>query len=318
MWLAALSIDLDEIPCYAAIHGLAAPAGDAAWAVYRRALPRIEAWLAEIDARATFFAIGADLADPVAAAAIARLHRAGHEIGNHSFSHRYDFSLGTRDAIHEDVVRARDAIAAITGNAPRGFRAPGYNVVDTVFDVLEALGVTYDSSVFPCPAYYAARAVSLAWIAARGRRSVSLRGDPNVLRAPADPYRIGRPYWRAGAGIVELPIGVTHAARLPFLGTSVALAGKRGGAWLTRGMVGRPFVNFELHGIDFADANEDAIGFLRAHQPDLRRPLAEKRDALRSAVDTLRDAGYVFVTLAEAAEQLGGGTSPLDPPPAPP
>lgn len=304
MRLAALSIDLDEIPRYTAIHGLEAPSEEAAWAVYRHALPRIEAWLVELGVRATFFAIGEDLAEPVAAAAIRRLHEAGHEIGNHSFSHRYDFSLGAPAAIRDDVARGRDAIARVTGRTPTGFRAPGYNVVDDVFDGLEALGVAYDSSVFPCPAYYAARAASLAWIGVRGRRSASLRGDPNVLRAPADPYRVGRPYWRSGSGVVELPIGVTRGARLPFLGTSVALAGPSGGAWLARRIAGRPFVNFELHGIDFADADADGLAFLRPHQPDLRRSHAQKRDALRTAVEALREAGYSFVTLAEAAQQV--------------
>lgn len=301
MRLAAISVDLDEIGCYTAIHGLPTPSGDAASAIYRRALPRIEAWLAEIGVSATFFTIGSDLSTPVAADAVRRLHAAGHEIGNHSFSHRYDFSLGTPDAIRDDVARGRDAIAALTGRAPSGFRAPGYNVVDEVFDALEALGVAYDSSVFPCPAYYVARAASLAWIRARGRRSVSLRGDAGVLRASADPYRAGRPYWRPGGGIVELPIGVTRDLRLPFIGTSVVLAGTRGAAWLAHRIAGRPLVNLELHGIDFADAEQDDLAFLQPHQPDLRRTFDQKRAALTTAVMTLRDEGYDFVTLDEAA-----------------
>ena len=38
--LAALSVDLDEIGCYTAIHGLEAPSEDAARAIYRQAVPR--------------------------------------------------------------------------------------------------------------------------------------------------------------------------------------------------------------------------------------------------------------------------------------
>lgn len=311
MRLAALSVDLDEIPCYAAIHGLAPPGGDTAHAVYRCALPRFEALLDALGIRATFFAIGSDLDDAGAAAAIRRLHRGGHEVANHSFWHRYDFSRSTPEAMREDVARGRDAIAAVTGEAPVGFRAPGYNVVDAVFDVLADLGVAYDSSVFPCPAYYGARAAAIAWIRARGRRSTSLVGDAGVLRAPADPYRVGRPYWRRGDGTLELPIAVTRATsgRLPFIGTSLVLSGAARAAWLTRRIAGRPLVNLELHGIDLADADEDGLGFLAGHQPDLRRPVARKRASLVAAVTALRDAGYTFVTLREATSHFDAPTS---------
>ena len=94
---------------------------------------------------------------------------------------------------------------------------------------------------------------------------------------------------------------MTRWARLPFIGTSVVLQGPRVARWLSRGMVGRPFVNLELHGIDLSDADEDGLTELRAHQPDLRRTAAQKEEALRASVSTLRDAGYTFVTLAQAA-----------------
>ncbi len=303
MRLAALSIDLDEIPCYASIHGLHAPDTGAAHAIYRRALPRFEALLTELGLPATFFAIGRDLDDAEAAASIRRLDRAGYEIGNHTYAHRYDFSLGAADAIRDDIRRGRDAIASVTGHAPVGFRAPGYNVVDAVFDALAELGFTYDSSVFPCPAYYAARATAIAWIHARGRHSSSIVGDPGVLAAPADPYRVGRPYWRRGDGVLELPIGVTRASsgRLPFIGTTLALAGPSRSAWLARRIAGRELVNLELHGIDLADAAEDDLGFLVPHQPDLRVPLARKRATLLATLGVLREAGYQFVTLRDAA-----------------
>jgi hypothetical protein len=137
------------------------------------------------------------------------------------------------------------------------------------------------------------------------RRSRSIVDDPRVLTAPADPYRVGRPYWRRGGGVLELPIGVTRLARLPYIGTSVVLAGALGARLLTRAMVGRPLVSLELHGIDLADAEADGLGFLAPHQPDLRRPLYAKEGALRAAIAALREAGYRFVTLREAARAHG-------------
>ena len=67
---------------------------------------------------------------------------------------------------------------------------------------------------------------------------------------------------------------------------------------------GRPLVNLELHGIDLADVKEDGLEFLAPHQPDLKRTAQEKSSALRAAIRTLRDSGYEFVTLADAASRF--------------
>jgi hypothetical protein len=79
------------------------------------------------------------------------------------------------------------------------------------------------------------------------------------------------------------------------------MAGTRGAGLLSRLAAGRPLVNLELHGIDLADARDDALEWLAPYQPDLRRSAEQKRSALCEAVAVLRARGYAFVTLAEAA-----------------
>ena len=306
MRLCAVSVDLDEIDCYASIHGLPAPDPSCAHAVYGNALPRFEELFDALSLRATFFAIGRDLeAGGIAATAVARLANSGHEIGNHSFNHRYDFTRLSLEEITREIGEGIAAIERAVGARPSGFRAPGYLVTDAVFDALEGLGVRYDSSVFPCPVYYGAKSAALGAIALRRRSSRSIMGDPRVLLAPADPYRVGRPYHTRGNGLIELPIGVTRGptARLPYIGTSLVVGGEATARWLTKRMLGRPLVNLELHGIDLCEAEQDGLGWLRPHQPDLRRAIEEKRRALEAAIWTLRGAGYTFVTLAEAAQR---------------
>lgn len=306
--LAAISVDLDEVDCYTAIHGMAPPSARAAHAVYQKALPRFETLFAELEIPATFFVIGRDLATPENHARIGRLWRAGHEIGNHSANHLYDLTRRDMPTMRREIERGASAIAEITGHLPSGFRAPGYTVSDTLFELLEESGTGYDSSVFACPAYYGAKAAALGGMRLVGKRSHSILDDPRVLLARADPYRVGRPYWRGGRGLLELPIGVTRelAGRLPYIGTSLILAGARGTRWLTRLISGRPLVNLELHGIDLADADRDDLSALRPHQPDLRFPLARKVACLRAAVETLRERGYRFVTLEQAASHWSG------------
>jgi peptidoglycan/xylan/chitin deacetylase (PgdA/CDA1 family) len=300
--LAAISVDLDEIPNYYAIHGLT-PTEDAAALVYERAVPRLTEWASASGFPLTLFAVGSDLARVRSAEALAAARRAGHEMGNHSLDHRYDLTRLSREEIRAQIEGGAAAIATATGEVPSGFRAPGYTITDEVFSVLEELGVSYDSSVFPCPAYWAAKASAVGLIRARGRRSHSVVDTPRVLGASTRPYRAGRPYYRAGTGILELPIQVTRRLRLPVIGTSLTLAGPKGAAWLVRGCVGEPLVNLELHGIDVLDAN-DGLGPLEKYQPDVRVPLARKMDALDAAVRELKGAGYTFVTLREAAAEL--------------
>jgi peptidoglycan/xylan/chitin deacetylase (PgdA/CDA1 family) len=303
--LAALSVDLDEVPNYYAIHGLrGAPDDDAAHAVYRRAVPRFRALFSELGVPCTFFVIGQDMGDERALAEARTLAASGHELANHTQNHRYDLTRLGRDGMTREVSEGIESVGRALGRAPAGFRAPGYTITDELFDVLGACGVTYDSSVFPCPAYWGAKTAMIGWIRARGRESHSIVDTPAVLTAPADPYRVGQPYWTRGRGagaMVELPIGVTRGARLPYIGTSVMAGGARVARLLTRQIVGRPLVNLELHGADLLGAREDGLEGLAAHQRDLAVPVESKTRVLRAVIEQLQRDGYRFVTLFEAA-----------------
>lgn len=301
--LAAVSIDLDEVPRYTAIHGLQSPSGPASHAVYERCVPRFRSWLDEESIPATFFAIGEDLERQANRETIAMLHAAGHEIGNHSYRHHYELSRWSADEMRDDVERAAAIIEQACGRRPVGFRAPGYTVSDALLGVLAEQGLAYDSSVFPCPSYYTAKAVALTMIRLRGRRSASILDTAAVWQAPREPYRIGRPYWRRGRGLLELPIGVTPW-QLPYIGSSLVLGGARFAARLSKQMIGRELINLELHGFDLADRSEDGLDSLATHRADLRRGAAEKLDALRAAIGVLRNAGYELVTLEEAARRF--------------
>jgi hypothetical protein len=64
-------------------------------------------------------------------------------------------------------------------------------------------------------------------------------------------------------------------------------------------MAQREFFNFELHGIDLADAVADGIPpELVARQPDLRLPLARKLEIFAEVISEIT-ARFEVVTLAE-------------------
>jgi peptidoglycan-N-acetylglucosamine deacetylase len=300
--LCAVSVDLDEIPNYYAIHGLPPPTeGAGKNAVYDVALDRLEHWSNAQRVPLTLFAIGSDLERRENAERLRVLVDRGHEVANHTLDHLYDLTLRDPEEMERQVEGGIAAIERATGQRPRGFRAPGYTTTDALFGVLRDLRVEYDSSVFPCPSYYFAKVAKLGLIRLAGRRSHSVRDTPSVLLAPTTPYRIGSPYWTKGAGLLEIPIQVTRGPRLPFIGTTLTLAGPQIARYMAKLVIGSPLVNLELHGIDVLDT-EDGFMELRDHQPDARIPHARKLEALDAVVAELRRAGYAFVRLDEAAE----------------
>ncbi|MBN1825710.1 MAG: DUF3473 domain-containing protein [Candidatus Eisenbacteria bacterium] len=116
-----------------------------AGAAVERLLRRFEEW----DARATFFVLGwLAEREPDTIRAIAA---AGHEIACHGYDHALVHELGP-ERFRADLRRSRDAIGAVTGRAPSGYRAPTFSITRRslwAFPILIEEGFRFDSSVFP-------------------------------------------------------------------------------------------------------------------------------------------------------------------------
>jgi hypothetical protein len=284
----SVSIDVDPVPCYYRIHGLGAAPPELRDVVLRRAVPRFAELLARRQIAATFFIVGEDAGSRGNRALLGELVRAGHELGNHSQTHPYEMARLSAEAVAREIGDCDAALREIAGRPTAGFRAPGYDLSPVMLAELARRGYAYDSSIFPAPGYYAAKAAVMAGLAALGRPSGAVLTDPRALLAPAVPYRpaMNAPWRRGQAPLVELPIAVTPFLRTPAIDTSLLNAP----AWLRDRIVAamdrRHFFNLELHGIDLCGADEDGIpGELVARQPDLRRPLTAKLAALDAILD---------------------------------
>jgi hypothetical protein len=300
--LASLSVDLDSLAHYHAIHALPPPPPGPD-PVHGRALERFGELCARLGIRGTAFAVGDRLSDPEAAAGVAALARAGHEVGNHSFSHDYALTLRHDVAVAEEVRRGGEAVERVTGRRPAGFRAPGYTLSAPLLRALVAQEYRYDSSTFPALPYWLAKGAVMAALALSGRPSGAILDRPRVLAAPRCPYRpdASEPYAPGDLPILELPI-TTGLGGFPLIGTFLAtLPGVLARA-LATGTGSLPLFNLELHAIDLLDAS-DASETLAARQRDLRVPAAEKIARLTAFV---RSLDREWVPLEEAAARLGG------------
>jgi hypothetical protein len=284
----SVSVDLDGLGCYAAIHGLSLRLDDRALrAVPEVALRRLcEAFE---DLKATFFVIGKEAS--IAPAALRGAAAAGHEIASHSFAHDYALSRLSREEIAADLEKADIEIESASGVKPRGFRAPGYTLSNELLDEVRARGYLYDSSLLPSPAYYAAKAVVMAL---KLGRSASILGGMGQLFARRGPH--------VRRGVRELPIATLPGIRAPVIGTVVLAVGESLAARLARlGTAGGHF-NLELHGIDALDES-DVPAEIAAVQPGLRLKASEKLRRLRALLRALRSEGEAC-TLQEAAQKL--------------
>ena len=299
--LASLSIDLDALEHYHRIHGLERRTNRDD-PVYGKSVERFGELCDRLGVRGTAFCVGVDLARPGAAPALRRLALAGHELGNHSLSHDYALSRRSPPEIAAEVRGGAEAIRAVAGAAPVGFRAPGYTLSRELLAALVEQGYRYDSSTFPTLPYWLGKAGVMGALALGGRPSQAILDRPRVLLAPRRPYHPhpDEPYAHGPMPLLELPVA-TGLLGFPLTGTFVATFPAWSLGLLRAGTGARPLFALELHGLDLLDAS-DASPALAARQRDLRIPASAKIERLVRFARAL--AGREWVTLAQAAERL--------------
>jgi hypothetical protein len=282
----SVSVDLDGLGCYAAIHGLRLGLDDRALrAVPEVALGRFCDLFAGLGVRGTFFVIGKEAG--IAPRALRAAAGGGHEIASHSYAHDYALSRKTREEIAQDLALAERAIEDASGQRPRGFRAPGYTLSAALLDAVRERGYAYDSSLLPSPPYYAAKAAAIALYALRGRRSLSILGGVGQLFARRKAHR--------RRGVRELPVATLPCLRAPVIGTTVLPL-----PFLARAAFAGGHLNLELHGIDALDRSDVPAEIARS-QPGMRMPADRKLQRLRRLLGTLPGE---HCTLQEAAASL--------------
>lgn len=80
------------------------------------------------------------------------LHR-GHEVGHHGYMHESPASMSPYE--ERDILeRGIDILSEITGEAPRGYRSPGWDLSERSLDLLAGHGFRYDSSLMGDDAPY--------------------------------------------------------------------------------------------------------------------------------------------------------------------
>ena len=210
--LASLSLDLDNQWSYMKTHG------DAGWQEFPSYLdllmPRTLGFLRDHGLTITFFVVGQDAALDKNREALQSIAEAGHEIGNHSFRHEPWLHLYTPQELDREFAEAEEAIEAVTGRQPRGFRGPGYSMSQGTLECLCARGYRYDASTLPTFLGPVARAYYLATAKLSAQERDNRQKLFGTLRdglRPLKPY-----FWELSQGkILEIPVTTMPGVRTP-------------------------------------------------------------------------------------------------------
>ena len=310
--LASLSLDLDNEWSYLKTHG------DVSWEALPSyldvAVPRALELLRSLDLTITFFVVGQDAALERNHDAIAALSRAGHEIGNHSFNHEPWMHKYSEAQVADELSRTEEALSALTGMIPVGFRGPGYSLSPTVLRVLSERGYLYDASTLPTVVGPLARAFyfrSSRLDAKQREERADLFGSAAEALRPLSPYR-----WDVGAdGIVEIPVTTVPGLRVPFhVSYLLYLAGRSPAAarsYFRTGLLmcraARVAPSILLHPLDLLGGDDvSSLSFF----PGMAMSGKVKRE-LVSGFLALFAERYEICTVGEHAASVAGSALPM-------
>lgn len=262
-----LTVDLDSLWAVKQVYGI--PVSDSDFQndpFYDLGLARFLDLFEKHGVRASFFAIGRDCEVPSKRDLLRRAAEQGHEIANHSFTHRIGLGNLPAEEIDDEIARANQAIENATGERPTGFRAAGFDASSQVLSAVKRAGMTYDASLLPTRVggilRGAARFFSRSDKAPPCGKSGHY-GSAGISRAPREPYLLDPHHPHAPLAspapdaLVELPAAVTPTLRLP-VHSSVAMAA--GWLWekqaLRRTIATTETITYLFHAIDLVGGEE--------------------------------------------------------------
>ncbi len=149
--LATVQVDLDGLWTNLEYYGHPSPIFPDP--IFMSSIPRFIELFNKYNVKATFFTIAKDLKNKEKAELIKQLHKQGHEIANHTYNHPFGFRELTKQEQKNQIQKAHKLITQTIGQAPTGFKAPGYDANANVINLLEELNYKYDSSIIPTWSY---------------------------------------------------------------------------------------------------------------------------------------------------------------------
>ena len=273
-----ISVDMDN---YAEYSRLVDPSGGGEGPSFYEAVPRFLDLFDQYGLKATFFMVGRDGNVAAHRERVREIANRGHEVGNHSYTHPYNFRQLDRRQREQEIADAEKVIADITGARPVGFRTPSGGLDTDTLAMLSERGYEYESCIFPTPLMWAFMLYGKLFI----RESNYQLGEWSAVFAPPRPYipSADRLHREKAPGedappIVEIPLSVVPGLRVPFYNTLLRLMGRRVfDAFIRAYGRRRSELQVLMHLIDLVDLDGTSLGRAISNAPGLGVPF-ERRE----------------------------------------
>lgn len=242
-----VSIDMDNLDVLLDAYNIEVEKFDRTL-MYKTAVCRLLELLDRLNVRATFFVLGKCCECDENVAIIRDMVSRGHEIANHSYSHKENYDITDADIIAEleladRIIRDRIKVDSV------GYRAPGYQITRQGIRQLEKMKYRYDASLMP------SLFIATVWIAIY-LKTLKKRNRP-LLRRFYHVCNPGYPFRIKGTQLIEIPCP-TRARILPFLPTFDFALPYLQNFTMTK-LTSHEFFTFQGHALDFFDVEEDKL-----------------------------------------------------------
>ncbi|MEW6008484.1 MAG: polysaccharide deacetylase family protein [Candidatus Omnitrophota bacterium] len=278
--------------------------------IYEIAIPRILGLFKRFNIKATFFICSKDFSDREDVCFwIKKIKENGHELANHSLSHRYGISLLSFKQIEREIIGNHNLIKEYFDCDCVGFRAPGYNISTAIVKILEKNGYLYDSSLFPTSLTLFYKVYHCLLVINKEKKVYDGMDNMFSFFLPAQPYLITSANYcqkargKNGSFILEIPIATSRFLKLPFYFNFHLLFSEKM-LKIIFSKENRHCINYLLHAVDFVDYYKDKIDERFACVVNIKRPLAEKMEKIDLIISSLLNNQYKVILLSSFAKEL--------------
>ncbi len=259
----------------------------------------------------TIFVIGSDLENPEFAERVKDWSMQGHEIANHSYSHKENLGSLDYNDLEIEVMKSHELIEKTCGRPPMGFTAPNWAASPSLIKILIKHRYRYDASVFPSYFMWPLLA-NVRWnTKSKTRKKILLQRKDwlaNIF-ASRNPYltRGSTLIKKASSGLmlVEFPIPTTPFLRIPCWHTMSFLTPDLLFSRVLNSCLKMKYFYYVLHPADIMVTNDiPKSTFPGEHIYRLEIPLQKKLQLIDDAVVKIKSRSAVLCPLKEIAEEI--------------
>lgn len=254
----------------------------------------------------SIYVIGQDLLNSKNNRTVYQWHKNGHEIGNHSWSHKNNLGALSRQEIEDEIYKADSIIKKTIGHRPLGFIAPGWTFSEKLLSVLQKAGYEYDTSLFPSWLMYPVLAKLLFqfWGDKKKYEILQRHDKYQWLCGSRKPYRYSTTVKSeihngiSKSNLIEMPLPTTRFRMACWHTVGFMLGWSQHFRILKQCLKDHEFFYYLVHPADLMDSN-DIQGLEKVRIARIHIPLRKKLYYFEKSLCKILESQRQLVTMHE-------------------